>query len=60
LTEAENRYGEAFGEGRLLDLAQSIVDLSCADIVKRIHGEIRRFSHGKLVDDFTLIALKAE
>jgi sigma-B regulation protein RsbU (phosphoserine phosphatase) len=59
LTEAENKYGEAFGEERLVELALSVVDLACADIVKRIHGDIWDFSGGKLIDDFTLLVLKA-
>ncbi len=58
LTEAENKYGEAFGEDRLVDTARSVVDLSCSDIVKRIHGDIWNFAGGRLIDDFTLLAVK--
>jgi sigma-B regulation protein RsbU (phosphoserine phosphatase) len=60
LTEAENRYGEPFGEERLIDAARSAIDLPCSDIVKKIHAEISEFSEAKLIDDFTVVALKAE
>jgi sigma-B regulation protein RsbU (phosphoserine phosphatase) len=60
LTEAENRYGEAFGEERLTDLVRSAIDLSCSDIVKRIHSDISDFSDGKLLDDFTLLVMKTK
>jgi sigma-B regulation protein RsbU (phosphoserine phosphatase) len=58
LTEAENRYGEAFGEQRLIDLAQSIIDLPASDIVKKIHHAIWDFTGAKPVDDFTLLLIK--
>jgi sigma-B regulation protein RsbU (phosphoserine phosphatase) len=60
LTEAENKYGEAFGEERLIETARSALDLGCSDIVKRIHGEIWQFSDGKLIDDFTLLVIKVK
>jgi sigma-B regulation protein RsbU (phosphoserine phosphatase) len=59
LTEAENSQGEAFGEDRLITLAKSLIDRPCDDVVKRVHEGIRDFSDGKLMDDFTLLALKA-
>jgi sigma-B regulation protein RsbU (phosphoserine phosphatase) len=58
LTEPENERGEPFGEERMADLARSIIDLPCADIVQRIHDEILGFSGGMLSDDFTLLAIK--
>jgi sigma-B regulation protein RsbU (phosphoserine phosphatase) len=58
LTEAENKYGEALGEDRLIDIARSVADLSCSEIVKRIHGDIWDFAGGKLIDDFTLLVVK--
>ena len=58
LTEAENRYGEAFGEQRLIDLARSIIDLPASDIVKQIHHAIWDFTGAKPVDDFTLLLVK--
>jgi sigma-B regulation protein RsbU (phosphoserine phosphatase) len=60
LTEAEGPDGEPFGEERLIDAARSAVELPCADIVQRIHSIISRFSEGRLIDDFTLIAIKVE
>jgi sigma-B regulation protein RsbU (phosphoserine phosphatase) len=60
LTEAESPDGERFGEGRLIDIARSSIGLSCEDIVKRIHESISGFSDDKLIDDFTLIAMKVE
>jgi sigma-B regulation protein RsbU (phosphoserine phosphatase) len=60
LTEAENKYGDAFGEDRLIDTARSAIDLSSSDIVRRIHSEIWNFSDGRLVDDFTLLVIKAK
>jgi sigma-B regulation protein RsbU (phosphoserine phosphatase) len=58
LTEAENGYGEAFGEERLVELARSAIDLPCSDIVKRIYHDIVSFAGGKLLDDFTMVVVK--
>jgi len=60
LTEAESPDGEPFGEDRLMETARSAIGLSCEDIVQRIHESISGFSDGKLIDDFTLIAMKVE
>ena len=60
LTEAESPGGQPFGEDRLMAVARSAVELPCPDIVKRIHTAIYEFSNGKLIDDFTLIAVKVE
>jgi sigma-B regulation protein RsbU (phosphoserine phosphatase) len=60
LTEAENKYGEAFGEDRLIDAARSALDLGSEDIVKRIHNDIWSFSGGNLMDDFTLLVVKVK
>jgi sigma-B regulation protein RsbU (phosphoserine phosphatase) len=59
LVEAESPTGEAYGEERLTDLEGSLIDQSPDDIVKAIHDEIWRFSDGRLMDDFTLLAVKA-
>jgi sigma-B regulation protein RsbU (phosphoserine phosphatase) len=58
LTEAMDRYGEVFGEERLVELGQSVIDLPVSDIVKRIYHDIVSFADGKLIDDFTLLAIK--
>jgi sigma-B regulation protein RsbU (phosphoserine phosphatase) len=58
LTEAMDRQGEAFGEERLIELGQSVIDLPCSDIVKRIYHDIVNFADGKLIDDFTLLVIK--
>jgi sigma-B regulation protein RsbU (phosphoserine phosphatase) len=60
LTEAESPGGEPYGEDRLIEAARSGIGLSCADIVQRIHQDIYGFSDGRLVDDFTLIAMKVK
>ena len=60
LTEPENEHGEPFGEARIAELARSLLDLACADIVTRIHEEILAFTHGMLTDDFTMLAVKVK
>lgn len=60
LTEAENKYGEPFGEDRLMGAAQSAIDLACRDIVKEIYRAIQEFAGGKLADDFTLLVMKVK
>jgi phosphoserine phosphatase RsbU/P len=60
LTEPENERGEPFGEERITRLAQGMLDLPCADIVRRLHEEILAFTHGMLTDDFTLLAVKVK
>ncbi len=59
LTEAENSDGEAFGEERLIEIATSVIDRPCADIVRSIHRAIMIYCQGKLSDDFTLLVAKA-
>jgi sigma-B regulation protein RsbU (phosphoserine phosphatase) len=58
LTEAEDSSGEPFGEERLIAAAQAAIDLTCSDIVERIHKAILDFSGSRLADDFTLVTLK--
>jgi sigma-B regulation protein RsbU (phosphoserine phosphatase) len=58
LTEPENDKGEPFGEERLVALAQSLIDLPCADIVQKIYEGTIAFTGGMLSDDFTLLAIK--
>jgi len=60
LTEAENRQGEPFGEERLIEIATSAVDRSCADIVRLIRDAVWRHTRGELSDDFTLLVVKAK
>jgi sigma-B regulation protein RsbU (phosphoserine phosphatase) len=60
LTEAENAGGEAYGEDRLADSARGLMHLPCDDIVRGIHQAIIEFSGGSLIDDFTMLAVKAE
>ena len=54
------RTGEPLGEDRLIEAARSGIGLSGEDIVQRIHESISGFPDGKLIDDFTLIAMKVE
>lgn len=60
LTEPENERGEPFGENRIADIARSLLDLPCAEIVSRLHEEILKFTHGMLTDDFTMLAVKVK
>ena len=60
LTEAEDVYGEAFGEEKLIETAQALVNRPSAEIVKSIHQAVWEFSSGHLGDDFTLLVLKVK
>jgi sigma-B regulation protein RsbU (phosphoserine phosphatase) len=60
LVEAEDSSGEPFGEDKLIDVVRTVLDLRCSDIVQRIHQTIADFTGGKLVDDFTVVAVKVE
>ena len=60
LTEAEDVYGEAFGEERLIETARSLVDRSSSEIVRSLHEAVWSFSAGHLGDDFTLLVLKVK
>ncbi|MGD9139971.1 MAG: SpoIIE family protein phosphatase [bacterium] len=60
LTEAEDLYGEAFGEERLIETAKGLVDKPGSEIVKSIHQVVWDFSGGHLGDDFTLLVLKVK
>jgi len=61
ITDARNRLGEDFGEGRLLDLVERLPESLTADeIIRAIAAEVTRFSDGAdQMDDITLVALKA-
>lgn len=60
LTEAEDVYGEAFGEERLIETARSLVDRPSSEIVRSLHEAVWSFSAGHLGDDFTLLVLKVK
>lgn len=60
LTESEDVYGEAFGEERLIDAAQALVDRPSSEIVRELHQAVHKFSAGHLGDDFTLLVLKVK
>ncbi len=60
LTEAENVYGEAFGEDRLIETAGNLAGMPGSDIVRSIHRAVWEFSGGHLGDDFTLLVLKVK
>jgi len=61
ITDARNRLGEDFGEGRLLELVERLPESLTADeIIRAIASEVTRFSDGAdQMDDITLVALKA-
>ena len=61
ITDARNRLGEDFGEGRLLELVERLPERLTADeIIRAIADEVTRFSEGAdQMDDITLVALKA-
>ena len=61
ITDARNRLGEDFGEGRLLELVERLPERLTADeIIRAIADEVTRFSDGAdQMDDITLVALKA-
>jgi serine phosphatase RsbU (regulator of sigma subunit) len=61
ITDARNRLGEDFGEGRLLELVERLPErLSADEIIRAIADEVTRFSDGAdQMDDITLVALKA-
>jgi sigma-B regulation protein RsbU (phosphoserine phosphatase) len=58
LTEAEDLYGEAFGEGRLIDTARSMAGGPSSKIVDGIYQAVWNFCSGQLGDDFTLLVVK--
>ena len=60
LTEAEDLNGVAFGEGRLIEAAESLVDRPSSEIVNSVHQTVSQFSGGNLGDDFTLLVLKVK
>jgi phosphoserine phosphatase RsbU/P len=57
--EAGVERGEEFGEGRLIDAAQSAPRTSVEAILNHISAEVLRFSPGLQSDDVTIVALTA-
>lgn len=57
VTEASNREGEEFGEGRLLSLLEENRTLTANAIKEKIAAAITDFSGGHLTDDATLLVL---
>ncbi len=60
LTEAEDVYGDAFGEEKLIETARSLAGRPGSEIVKRIHQAVHEFASGHLGDDFTLLVIKVK
>jgi sigma-B regulation protein RsbU (phosphoserine phosphatase) len=60
LTDPQNPNGEMFGEERIVETARALLDQPCPAIVKGIYDAIYEFSHGMLIDDFTLLVIKAK
>jgi sigma-B regulation protein RsbU (phosphoserine phosphatase) len=60
LTEAEDVYGEPFGEEKLIEEARPLVGRPSSEIVKSLHQAVYKFSAGHLGDDFTLLVLKVK
>ena len=56
MTEARNREGDEFGEGRLFETIRSIGDSSAAEMVDAVLEACNRFAAGTpQYDDITLI-----
>ncbi len=58
LTEARNEEGEFFGLQRVLELLQTHTGNSPQRLVNRIYDEVRKFTNGKLSDDFSVMAIR--
>jgi len=58
VTEASDRHGEEFGEGRLIEEASSGCDLSADELLRRIQAAVKKFSPGEQQDDLTLIVAR--
>lgn len=58
LTEARNPEGEFFGLQRVLELLQTHTGNSPQRLVNRIYDEVRKFTNGKLSDDFSMMAVR--
>lgn len=58
LTEARNEEGEFFGLQRVLELLQTHPGNSPQRLVNRIYDEVRKFTNGKLSDDFSVMAIR--
>ncbi len=58
LTEAADAEQEEFGVDRLLSLWSESRALSAGELVQSVAAAIREHSHGPLVDDLTILALR--
>lgn len=55
VTEAANRNGEQFGEGRLLETLRANRDCESAVILRNVEGIVQQFAAGDPQDDVTLL-----
>lgn len=58
LTEARDESGEFFGLQRVLELLQNHTGNSPQRLINRIYDEVRKFTNGKLSDDFSIMAVR--
>jgi serine phosphatase RsbU (regulator of sigma subunit) len=55
ITEAANRFGEEFGEERLLQQMQANRNLAAAELLRKVLASVQEFSPDEQADDLTLI-----
>ncbi|MGQ9811438.1 MAG: SpoIIE family protein phosphatase, partial [bacterium] len=60
VTESEDEKGEPFGETRLLEVIKSSASLDGDKVADAIYRAVWEYSNGKLLDDLTLLVLKAK
>ncbi len=60
VTESEDEKGEPFGETRLLEVIRSSAQLGSDQIADAIYRAVWEYSKGRLLDDLTLLVLKAK
>jgi len=59
VTEANNAWGEEFGEARLRQTVQENLSLSTDEILAAIQVQVQKFSAGEQTDDLTLVVARA-
>jgi sigma-B regulation protein RsbU (phosphoserine phosphatase) len=60
VTESRNAAGEEFGEERLLDLVRGFESNNAAALADDVVVAARRFSHGRVEDDLTVVSICVE
>ncbi len=58
VTEAVNREGEEFGEGRLVDALRGKSELSVPALLQSVFDAVEQFSPGEQLDDITLVVAR--